>query len=415
MDAPLPIIVGVVLAIAVVVAAVITTDASAVRRARAEGSKAATALAARRLVSDTSFIGIGALLMAISLIVGLHFLSVEHAPRGELFRAGVGFAPAVRAKPNRGFVIGLGVRFRSCDKPVDVTVTIVGTAEYFADNARRLATRMPFTVALPGKGLRDVAIGFGSSGAGGYGDVLKPQRAKAENWLPGSLETQQPVEQLEVTSIRGTIARWSEHLASLVVTFKARWLRARGLGTCYLVLPPLVGDDSVVGAQDGRGLAVKPQEKPVGTDLFSNGSETLYVPYERSLFPTMGLSVVDVAGNDVLSSQPEANTVSAGSPAIACSSPPLDREPLGTPRADLVYGSAPITAYAMSTRVLSDRMSRFGLDCSALLTVAQADAGRQRDIVLLLVGALFSLGAAVLLEVVLDVHRRRFGGAVAGA
>ena len=408
------------LLIGVLLAAAVVTGVHVLLRNRRAQAEVGGPLEARHLASDLTFIVIGLLLAAVSIIGGRSILSVEPSPQGQPFRAGVGIAPDVRPDRNRGFLVGLAAKFSDCDAPVDVTIAFTGTAEYFENNARRLRKRTGFTIAVPSKGLDDVTIGYGAESGGGYEDALTPHLAQTgEEWLTrGSLRTEPSAEHLEVTSIRGSMANWSSHLASLIVKFKANWLVDRGLGTCYLKLPALAGLYSVIGAEDGLGRARERQradEVDATYAPISDDTGTLFAPYERSLFTRKGLSVIETGKNEILKSEPAANTVAAGLPAIACSQSPVVEGELRKRAADLVLGSGdPATgksALAIRQRAYSDQVG--ALDCGGIVTLAEAGAGSQRDLVVLLVGALFSLGVGVAVDFGLGIYRRRSSQSVA--
>lgn len=408
-DALLPIVIGAATAAVVVLAA-----RHLILRRHAEGDSEATRTA-RRKASDVTLAVIGLLVMVLSLVVGLRILAVEPPPQGELYEAGVGFAPDVAARPGRGFVVGLAARFTDCNDPVEVTIAIAGTAEYFEDNENALRRRTGFTIAVPGKGIDEIALGYGG---GGYEDALKPSLAKRTRWrmVDPVRREEARVTPRTVTSIRGSVGNWSSHLHSLVVTFDADWLSDRGLGTCYLALPPLAGEYSILGAQDARGRSAGSVEEALRrfptAILLMNGRRDLVVSHAPALFVRNGVAVVPTGGHEILRIEPAANTNSAGVPALACSKPPLEPGRLGSPAADVVElpdGSA----YAIRGDAFADQVG--DRDCSALVTMAEAGAGARRDLVLLLIGAFFSLGAALLLEVALDVHRRRLEAAAPNA
>jgi hypothetical protein len=274
---------------------------------------------------------IGLVVMGLSVVVGQRLLAVEDPPRGDLFPGGVGIAPDVRAKPGRGFVAGLGARFTGCDDALDVTIAIAGTADYFEDNKTTLAKRIGFTVALPSKGLNDITVHYGD----GYFDATTPLAAVPRQHLAsGTLRTEAPSERLVVTRVRGSIARWPSHLASLVIQFKAAWLVDRGLGSCYVKLPPLVGGSTIIAAQDGLGRAAQDRDTfatrfPNAAAWMSDENETVFVPYVRSLAILNGVSVVDAGRHEVLRYQPETNTISSNFPSLACSHAPPTGGPLG--------------------------------------------------------------------------------------
>jgi hypothetical protein len=372
------------------------------RRRRARAAPEAV-LAERRLASDATLIVIGIALMVLSVTIGQRLLDVEEPPRGELFPAGVGIASDVKGEFNRNFTIGLAVTFIDCDDPVNVTIGIAGTAEYFEDNEIPLSRRTDFTVTVPSEELGEVTVGHG----GGYFDVLNPLIAKSLSG--GPLRTEAPVERQGVTIIRGSMEEWSSHLSSLVVQFKAHWLIDRGLGTCYLKLPPLVGTSTIIGAQVGPGRTTQSEgafaQKFPDAEYTNNESGTIFAVYDRSLAIHNGLSVVQPGRNDILKFEPSPNTIAAGLAAIACSQSAPTTGDLGTRNVDLIFGeSADYGGGALRNRAFAEQT---GLDCSGLVTLAEAGASSQRDLVLLIVGAVFSLGAALVLEIGLDIQRRR--------
>jgi hypothetical protein len=392
------------------VAAVIAVAVRRALRRRRARTQPDEAMSASRLASDVTFLALGVALMVLSVVVGQRLLSLEKPPRGALFPAGVGIAPQVRAKTDRSFVVGLAARFRDCDDPVDVTLAVAGTAEYFEDHEAKLKKRTSFTVAVPSTTVDEVAVG---TSLDGYAEALDPLNASpGDAEQVGALETEPPSEIAGVTRIRGTIRGWSSHLAALVFRFKAKWLEERGLGTCYLKLPPLVGNSTILGAQAGIGRSAPSDEayleRFLAEERVVNEADTLFVPYVRSLAIRNGVVVVDAGNNEVLSSEPETNTVAGGVPAIGCFRASPDTGDLGAVDADLVFGSDN-RAGAIRDRSFADFVGQ--LDCGAVVTLAEASAASRRDLVLLIIGAVFSLGAALLLEIGLDIQRRRLAGA----
>ncbi len=173
MDTFSPVLIG------AAVAAVVAFGVRRLLRARARSAPdRRDAAEATRLGADITFIVIGALLMALSVAVGMHLLEIKDPPRGELFPAGAGIATDARPRVDRGFVAGMAVGFRSCDRPVDVTLVFAGTAEYFEDNRAVLTTETGFTLALPGTDdVTDVSVAYGH----GFSDALAPHTAEGTN------------------------------------------------------------------------------------------------------------------------------------------------------------------------------------------------------------------------------------------
>lgn len=388
--------------IGVGIATVVAVLARHLLRARLGASTdPAAATAWRRLATEVTLGTIGLLLMVLSLVVGFRMLQIDGPPRGELFRAGPGIATEVAARPDRGFVAGLGVTFRGCDEPVEGVLAFAGTAEFFEDNASALAGATRFSVAVPGTDeIHDVRVVPGD----GYYDALAPITFEPDQGV-GDVGRTVERRRLDVTSVSGAVEDWRNTLVSVVVTFRADWLERRGLGTCYLRLPPLVGTATVIGAQDGLGRGVRPDTgtlpDAVADEVSSNDGE-ISVPYRRSLAIVSAISVVDVGRHEVIDGGQDANAVVAGQPAVACRALTPRTSDLGDRDAHLVGG--PFGGYAVRADAFAPLAVR---DCGRVVTIAEAGSGSRRDLVLLLVGALFSFGAAMLLEVALDVHRRR--------
>jgi hypothetical protein len=374
-----------------------------VRRRRPDGT-----ITGGRLVMEIGLIVFGASLMTLSLLVGQRVLAIEEPPHGEQWPAGVGIKASVRPKPNRGFMASLGARFDGCDRPVAVTIVLAGSAEYFEDREAALGKVDTLTIAVPGKGLKDLKVGYGDT----YFDLFDPLDVTPTKDIHVALTADAPREQLAVTSVKARMRAWRRHLAPIVVRFQADWLAPRGLGTCYLKLPPLVGDPTILGAEDASGLSAASADAfmkrfPEVETWVSNDDDTIFVPYDTGLTVRQGISVVDPGKHEVLDSRPDAQIITGSLPGIACSSHSMRTGFLGDKHAELVFGDE--FGVAMRERSLATSAGEY--TCDALVTLAEAGAGSRRDLVLLLIGAVFSLGSALVLEIVLDMQRRRYGAA----
>jgi hypothetical protein len=345
----------------------------------------------------------GAGLAVASVVAGLSVLRVDEPPVGELFAAGPGIATGLGPAPGRGMVAGLGVRFTGCDRPLEGTLVFAGTAEFFEDHAVALARPRHVTVAVPGtEGVEIDSVGLG----GGYYDALAPNTAAADGGESSAspLEHEPPVRRLAVTSVDAVVRGWSSSLSPIVVRFTADWVERRGLGTCYLKLPPLVGTATVIGAQDGRGRGVPTRDElPNGDETHSNDG-SVWVPYRRAMAIGSAVAVVDAGRHEVIDADRAPNAVAGSLPAYACSGGDPSTGELGDRDVDLA-GPGIDGGYAVRGAAFG-RLAR-ELDCGGIVTIAEAGSATKRDLVLLLVGAAFSLGIAMVLEVLLDVHRRR--------
>jgi hypothetical protein len=359
-----------------------------------------------RVATDVGLIVIGVTLMTLSLVVGQRVLSIDGPPHGEQWAAGVGIAPGVRPKPDRGFMTSLGARFNGCDKPVEVTIVLAPSAEYFEDKRAALGKTDQLTIGVPGKGLQDLRAGYGDT----YFDLFAPLAAGPTTDTRVALTADAPRERRAVTSIKVTMRAWSRNLAPVLIRFKADWLAPRGLGTCYLKLPPLVGGPSILGAEDALGhtatsAAAFVKKYPTIENWISDDDDTLFVPYDTGLTIRRGIAVVDPGKHEVLDSRPDTQIITGSLPGIACTSHPMPVGALGNQRAELVFGDA----FGMAMRQRAFAPSAGEYTCDAVVTLAEAGAGSKRDLVLLLIGAIFSLGSALVLEVALDMQRRRYG------
>jgi len=370
------------------------------RRRRPDGS-----ITGGRLATEVGLIVVGLTLMTLSLVIGQRVLSIKEPPHGERWTAGVGVAASVPPKPNRGFMTSLGAQFRGCDQPVDVTLVLAPSAEYFEDRLAALRKVDELTIGVPGKGLKDVRVGYGDT----YSDLFAPFDAGPTTDTRVGLTAEAPHEQRVVTSITAKMRAWTRSLVPVVVRFKADWLAPRGLGTCYLRLPPLVGNDSIIGAEDARGMSVASAAQfddkfPYENASLSDDRDTIFVPYDTGLTIRNGISVVDPGKNEVLDSRPDAQVVTGSLPAIACASHSPRTGGVGDQRAELVFGSE----FGVAMRERTFMKSATEYTCASVVTLAEAGAGSKRDLVLLLIGAVFSLGSALVLEVLLDMQRRRY-------
>lgn len=387
------------------VAAVVLVAVRRVVRARLAGRGIDSQSVANRVVAELTFIVLGVLLMVLAVVVGQRILAIDEPPRGELFAAGVGIVPPVAAKADRGFIASLGARFRSCEEPVEVSIVLAGSAEYFEDHRTALRRRTRLTVSVPDTDLGNVRMSYGDD----YDDLFSPVNARRSPDADVTLNTDKPRAHRVVTSIGARMERWAEHVVPLVVRFDADWLVPRGLGTCYLKLPPLTGEPSIIAAQDGRGrssgtVAGLHEAFADTSNIVFDRRETIFVPYDRMLMIRRGIAAVEPGKNEILGSEPDTEIVSGGLPAHACVTRAPTTGALGDRRAELLRGSEH-GGFAVRDRSFTDLAHQ--RDCSAVVTLAEAGAASRRDFVLLVIGALFSLGAALVLEMLLDMQRRR--------
>ncbi len=334
----------------------------------------------------------GVLLILFSVVLGLWLLPVRSAPSAE--PASIGLVPPDKPRAKRGFSVSTAVFVADCGNPVDVIVVANGTAEYWRDRARDFPRNTTFRVALPGTNLRDLRLGLSARPL----DTQFPMHAVAR--ASRFLTAHRIRKRAETTVVSGTVRDWTRHLNAVVVTFKANWLDRRALGSCYLSLPAITGGLSVLAAQVARGQASRNVNEVVGPDrLVIESSRTgLVARYDRSLETTLGSTTVVARNSEVVgdASLPGPDLTSEGHATWTCeTTPPTTGSRTGARRATPDVLLAPLNGGAYSRAYLRQAV---GSDCSSLAVVVENDAGTWRDLVILLLGATLSLGAALSVE-----------------
>jgi hypothetical protein len=370
------------------------------------------ALAARRSWRA----GLAIALIVVPVVLGIWILSQRSPARVE--PASVGFVPPVAATPGRGFTVGLVARVRSCGEPLDVTVVAAGTAEFWLDKARAVPRAAKFRFAIPGVVGNDVDVWAGTTAT----DVVDPDTTRLRRNDPAriarqDLELESVRRDGDLTVVRGTIRNWSRTLVPIVADFRADWLEDRSLGTCFVHLPAIAGDLSILSAQRALGKAGKVGEFFVRPDELTVDSRRLGVVarYRPGLEVTYGSATVRVENGsiDTNDSLPQPSESVNGNPTWTCrgrarSTKRLVPRSSGGPKPAgdyVLLGSDPRgSAGALSTAAL--RAGPAG-DCSAVVVAVEASAPWKRDLVLLLTGAVISLGVTLLVEMAIAPRRRR--------
>ena len=352
--------------------------------------------------------GIGVALTLGSVGMGLTLLHTTQRSVPE--QRGIGVVTSVPPIPGRGLAMSAGVRFRSCDEPVDVTLAATGTAEFWIDNARRLRREGTIQVSIPDRELEDVSVGLGEEGQTSGVAPLSVRTEARQRLIP------LPVRVLRsVTVVGARIPQWGVHLRPVVVRFRADWLEPRGLGNCYLWLPALSGFATVLSAQEIRGRAVPDVSRLPGDQsivVVSSRETGLEAYYQPEYETTRGVTSI-AAGSNLLRtdlSQPAPDTNVRGAASWTCSSsPPRSADVLerirGRRAPDIVIGEAEDATGALSVTRLGTAIGE--RSCASYAVVEESQASVSRDIVLLFVGAGFSLGIGFVVE---SLRRRRQAG-----
>ena len=347
--------------------------------------------------------GVGVTLIVVGFWAGLAVLRVHGAPVGQTQT--IGFRPPEPAIPGRGIAIGMSIRAQGCENPVQVKILAGPTAEYWRDYLDALPPDVPFALAIPDKGVRAVQVGIGTS----PDDVPAPLYAHTRR-APRIVTAAPVVERWGVTVVGGTMHNWQRTFGAVSVTFEADWLDRRSIGACYLRVPGIVGADTVFPVQQALNQVSSDRRRVVSmaarvgaANLARNPHTGLWYPYLPGYGSNEGSTTVVVDGGGVLadSSLPGPDAEFDGHPKWTCSWDPQEGGPLG--RAGPIPGLAEgegknrVGAYSRGALRVSHASS-----CAVVAVIAENSAGTQRDLILLLMGTVISLGAAILVEVLLD-------------
>jgi hypothetical protein len=344
-------------------------------------------------------------LIALPIAVGLYLIRTDQPNREE--PPGVGFVPPLPASPGNGFALSMLVDAKGCKDTVHVTVVAAGSANYWVEHASRLRRaehdpddrRPSFRMVLPDVRDGTLHVWRGTKAT----DVQVPQDARDPPGRSPSLTVKTEISKRDgvFTIVSGDVPHWTDDLAPIVVGYDASgWVSRRGLGSCFVQLPALTGDLSVLSAQFARHA--RGSSTGTATDIVVSSRRTgQFDLYDRRLDPVHGSTTVAAASGEVSTGEslPPPATSTNGSPTWTChprgkTAGLLLDEPANAP--DVLFGYSPEpTPGALSRRALqlSDTS-----DCSALAVLVESSAGLWRDAVLLLVGAFISLGFAVCIE-----------------
>jgi hypothetical protein len=176
-------------------------------------------------------------------------------------------------------------------------------------------------------------------------------------------------------------------------------------------LPALTGDLAVLASQHLAGRADRPDRVivPQGAVVVASADENLAARYRPEAEVTLGSTTV-VAENADLSSDdslPPPDRSIQGNPTWTCAGKRRSSGVLAqstSKQPDILLGPA---FDSVGTSSIAAITKGLGDDCAAVAVVERHSAAQQRDVVLLLVGAAVSLGAAILVELWLALRRRK--------
>ncbi len=342
---------------------------------------------------------VGLVLTLAGIAAGLLLLPVDDAPTASI--GAVGFVPPAPARPGRGFAIGFGLTVNGCSNPVRVSVVAAGTRDYWIDHPPRRTDPAwsSFTLILPGVGLRNLHVGLSTNA----GNLTTPTQAGISPTLAPYINTNPPTHKDGATVISGRVAYWQETLQPIVATFRASWLMSRGLSTCYLRLPDLSGTPTVIAAEAAvTGRQLREYGVAPRTVVRSGSTTGSYTP---GLEITHGTTMVAVTSGEVMSdsSLPPPSALSYGDPAWTCQSLAASAATLPShgkrgDLPDILLGERG-TGAGFSEQVIERAAAG---DCRAVAAIGENSAAYSRDLVLLAVGAVTSLGITLLVQKLLD-------------
>jgi len=370
-------------------------------------------------------------------------LEVRDPPASSIAKRGrivpsFAFVTPVMPRTGNGFAMTMAVRVRDCDQPVDVTLRIAGTAEFWGDQrrvrtllARRTvppATRRnlvlerdaPVIVSYFGAPLLNVHVGPAANLAEVEEDPPVPRRmpskfafARPSDLQPIAVGRGEGVVRAGILSngqnqqLGYRFRNWIESRTPILVSFRSEWLTPRSPGSCYLRLPALVGSDTVdpaVRAEEAAHLSRF--SAPAGFQA-TNRARTEYGTTEviapGALRSDLSVPPPDDYGNRGWTwactsgerPKPATKGLDLETPGFIGASggtfryPPLPRE-------------APVVPGVQHREQLAAKKS-----CASIAVVEEPSAEKSRNLRLLLVGAGLSLGLFLVFEEILSLVPRR--------
>lgn len=337
-----------------------------------------------------------------------------------------------RNSPRRGLDMGLtlsaAVAFEDCGQPVSVRLALVPTAEFWIDNPQ-LGKEAVVHLSIPEPEINDLAVSTAEDGldpivtpfTGGTSSqsdtntsaTVQP-RSKAAVGAVARLTATRPLDSF--TIIKVAITRWRRTSSPLIVTFKADWAqgRSRLLGSCYVRMPALAGFPTVFSAALVRKEVTTDRDDPGGESSFfvvsgtnpdpekdygENPPPTGYTYYNSAYEVTRGVASLWFNEKHTLeqgSTLPAPNANFVGSPAWTCkSSIPDGLEFSGNTKPgdevdDILQSRHRHGTFSMSAERITEVLRQ--RTCASWVAIEKSDAGTRRDLIMMVIGASFSLG-----------------------
>lgn len=357
--------------------------------------------------------GVGITLAAIAL--GGLITTVRNAPVPEQRGIGVSVEDVAfrESRADVGLSVAAAVTLDSCGEDVEVKMTIAPTAEFWIDNHRRFEESALVHVSVPDADIGEVTVSASDAQADAAVPVVAPEQTvtSAEEPTPLVVDRVED-EDSDFTHLAVSIPKWGVTFRPLTVAFSADWTDGRSLlGGCYVELPALAGPPTVLTAAAARDRAVALRETPPGPQTFftvSSDEAALHAFYNKRFEVTRGVMTLSLNSHTVddAATLPGPDTNFGGAPAWTCrtsvateNDPLVNRQPGDPMSTDILF--APQGKPAYSAERLSELLQQ--RTCASYVAITPSGAGAIRDLVLISIGALFSLG----IELALSGTRRR--------
>ena len=349
----------------------------------------------------------------VAIVAGAALIGVQSVPAPEVRGIGV-LVEGTDSLASRGFDTGLTVSLKArvieCGEPVAVALTIAPTAEFWRDHAAVLRSQAVIHVAIPDASLSGVDV---ATATDALAAVVDPQGAGKDR-DGATLTSVDPDEATGTTQLEITVPGWGRSLAPVILAFTADWTERRSrLGGCYLSLPALTGHPTVLSGAQLAGTAVA-LEEDLGTrdaNVFEVESRAagLHAYWNSDYEVTRGqapaamtlppLDLGDYTLQDAMSAAPD--TSLSGAPAWTCRTTipdtfaNIETQDPDEPTADFNITGSQTTTVAFSAERIQQILEQ--RTCATFVAIEAPGAGTKRDLLLIIIGALFSIGMELVL------------------
>ncbi|WP_309650481.1 hypothetical protein [Nocardioides sp.] len=342
-----------------------------------------------------------------AIIAGAVLIGVQSVPAPEPRGIGV-LVEGTDSLAIRGFDTGLTVSLKArvigCGEPVAVALTIAPTAEFWRDHAAVLRSQAVVRVAVPDAGISRIDV---ATATDALAAVVDPQGASADR-DGATLSSVDPDDETGTTMLEITVPGWGRSLAPVIIDFTADWTERRSrLGGCYLSLPALTGHPTVLSGAQLAGTAVALDEDLGSRDAnvfeVESRSAGLHAYWNSDYEVTRGVASIDLGDYTLQGATSAApDTSLSGAPAWTCRTTipdtfaNIDTQDPDEPTADFNITGSQATTVAFSAERIQQILEQ--RTCATFVAIEAPGAGTKRDLLLIIIGALFSIGMELVLS-----------------